>query len=274
MGKRETATQEVLRDITFYIGVSKAFDDDFYKVKEILSLPEITYREAVNLMFIYKPSWHTSAKIEGAMSFDSSCRGCKFCDAMKKCGEQDPSIICNYCYDERQEERWINTENRHKLNMLIMMSVEFTESELGLLPVSGINRINSSGDCPNETYVANMFRLANANRNQKFALWTKNTGVVQRVCRIIGKPDNMVLVKSSIRVGKPEDLPEFFDYVFTVYATEEDAMDAIRNGAAECNGRKCRDCGWKCYKGTHERINIAEVIRVSKSQRDMIVRRG
>lgn len=234
----------------------------------------MTHADRVRLLRIYRVAFHTENKIEGASSCDSSCNGCGFCEKMREAAEKDPTMICAYCYDAAQEARWVNTENRHKLNMLIMMSVDFEEDELVIINVTEITRVNSSGDCPNTTYARNMFRIAKVNAEDHFTFWAKNHAPVQQACRELGKPANMILIKSSIRIGIVDELPEFFDYVFTVYMTEEDTLAAIRDGANPCNGKKCKDCGWKCYYGTHTgNTNIAEKLRAPKKVIDALLKR-
>lgn len=52
----------------------------------------------------------------------------------------------------------------------------------------------------------------------------------------------------------------WIDYSFTVYRPSE-LKAALNAGAGICNGRKCRDCGYKCYNKGHEGANIAEKLR-------------
>ena len=88
-----------------------------------------------------------------------------------------------------------------------------------------------------------------------------------RACDDLGKPENVTLIQSSIYINKPTKLQKYFDYTFTVYATEEDLQKALSNGGCECNGKKCKECGWKCYKAAWPKgSNICELLRASKGQ--------
>lgn len=266
--KREDCTPIELCGVTFYIGASALFDRDFETVAPILEKAQsLTHAERMILLRNYKSSYHDSGKIEGATSCDSSCHGCEFCQKMREAASEDITIICGGCYDHSQEERWLNTENRHKLNMVIMSTVEFDEDELAIIPVSEITRINSSGDIVNETHARNMIKLCLAHPFIKFGFWAKHTAPVIRACDELGKPQNVILIQSSIYINKAAVLQKYFDYTFTVYATEEDLQNALRAGGCECNGKKCADCGWKCYHGAWRKgSNICELYRAPKKQ--------
>lgn len=268
-------TIEKFMGCTFFVGSSKKFDKDLQTVKDIFSkgIENLTQADKFKLLAIYHPAYHEDGKIEGITSYDSSATNCAFCQAMRAAAGKNPAHICNFCYDHAQEHSYkgVNMLNRHTLNMLIMSTVDFTVEELAVLNCSKINRANSSGDVPNKTYAANMLKLSAANPYFHFALWAKNTKDVIAACDEVGKPENMTLVQSSPIINKPSKLAKYFDIVFTVYVTEEDTQEAIRNGAGECNGHKCNECGFKCYlNGWHHGQNVAEVLRTNKAHRAAI----
>lgn len=258
--------------IEFTTEKSRKFDSDLNKVMQILSkgIENLTVADRYTLLSIYNPAYHKSGKIEGITSFDSSATSCEFCQRCRQAAKKDASNICGYCYDYAQEHSFkgINVRNRHSLNMLIMQTVEFTEEELSTLDCTKIARINSSGDTPNTTYAINMLRIAKVNSHTRFAYWAKNTVAVIKAVEIVGKPDNMTLVQSSCRLNKAVKLAKYFDIVFTVYTDEDALTKAVANGSGECNGKKCRDCGYKCYlNGWQNGQNVAEYLRASKLQR-------
>lgn len=261
------------KGIEFNLGVSKKFDKDFARVKEIMANKEMSEADRTELLMIYAPSYHDSGKIEGITSCDSSCSSCKFCQKMIDAAEKDVTIICGDCYDKQQEKYKTHVKNRHGLNMLIMSQVEFTEDELKRVDLTKIVRINSSGDTPNETYALNMIRLAKVNPWANVAYWAKNTAPIIKAVDSIGKPENLRLVQSSPIIGKPVKKKKYFDYVFTVYPDKATTLKAIKNGASACNGRKCKDCGYACYLGTHGSDQIAEVARgINKEKREAIIK--
>ncbi len=263
------------RFIEIALNASKKFEKDFAIVKAILEKPVINAVDRMTLISVYKAAYHESGKIEGITSLDSSATNCDFCADMRKAAESNPAHICRYCYDFAQEHSFkgANVINRHSLNMLIMSSVEFTREELATISVSYINRVNSSGDTPNKTYAKNMLNIAYSHPACKFGYWAKNTAAVIAACDEIGKPENVTLVQSSPIIGKPAKLAKYFDIVFTVYATKEGVEKAIEGGAKECNGKKCKDCGFKCYlNGWNPGDNIAEYLRVDAKTREAMTK--
>lgn len=269
--KKEYATVMYFGHV-FIPGVSKTFDRDLEKVVFILAKDELAAADRFQLLNIYKAAYHESGKIESIWSYDASATNCTYCKAMRKKAENNPAHICNFCYDYSNEQYRIQSLNRHSLNMMIMSKVDFTIDELQTLPGGMINRINSAGDIPNKTYARNMIKIAMSHSFGRFAFWTKNDKVLIAATRELGKPVNAVYIKSSETIGRPAALPEFFDYVFTVYPDKKTTEKAIADGSAECNGKKCKECGFKCYYGTHKSNNIAELLRgVNKEKRAAII---
>lgn len=259
--------------------IMNKFDRDLAIVNEILSIPAdtLTHDDRMELLKIYHVAYHDSGKIEDVYSLDSSAHHCEFCNHMRKAGEHDSAIICNLCYDIAQENRWKNVLNRHGLNLRIMSSVLFEKDELATLNVGhdSIVRGNSSGDIENTTHARNYLRIFDTHPDTNCALWSKNVPAVHEAVELEGKPSNTILVQSSPRIGVPVTKAEYFDYVFTVYATLEALLEAVRNGDNECNGAKCMACGFKCYKGTHEgSSNICEYLRCTDAQRRALIEHG
>lgn len=239
------------------------FEKDLETVKNIFDkgIDNLTSVDRMALLAVYRPSYHESGKIEGVTSFDSTATNCEFCRMMREANKDNPACICNYCYDFAQEQYKIQALNRHTLNMLIMSTVEFTVEELATLPATGIIRIDSSGDTPNLIYARNMIKICYAFPHSHVGYWAKNASPVISACDDLGKPSNLILVQSSVLIGRSAKKAKYFDYVFTVYPDKDMTLEAMANGAAECNGKKCRDCGYKCYFGTHDSENIAELLR-------------
>jgi hypothetical protein len=117
-------------------------------------------------------------------------------------------------------------------------------SERELLPqeIPAINeqiaRFASYGELINMMHFINLLRIALANPRTIFTLWTKRPKIVQIVLKLLGKPDNLILIYSSPVVGVPSKLPKGFDKVFTAFAKGSDMTDINCHGA--CN--TCRLC--------------------------------
>ena len=228
------------------------------KAKNGIQLSEL---ECITLVNMIQCNYHNSGKIEGLFSIDSSAAGCGFCAMMQKAAIGNNDHICNYCYARRGTLAIPAVKNRHMLNMEILSSIDFTVEELSLMGLTGIVRFNSDGDFDNITHVRNAIRIAYGNRFAKFSLWTKNEHDTIKATDELGKPDNMIYVASSPIIGKAIKLPKYFDYTFTAYR-EDQMQEALENGNCECNGRKCMECGFKCYLGTWAKgSNIAEKLR-------------
>lgn len=244
----------------------KKFPPEMKKVIDILEkgIDNLTSVERLQLLSLYSVAYHDGGKIEGIFSLDSSATSSEFCKAMRKAAQNNPAHICGMCYDYTQEHNFKgrNVRNRHTLNLLIMSTVEFTREELSILPSGLLNRINSSGDTENIIYARNMINYAFSHPCGKIGYWAKNILPIIRACDELGKPRNLVLVQSSPIIGKVVPLAKYFDYVFVVFATKEDIEEALKNGACECNGRKCKNCGYSCYnKLWPKNAIIAEYLR-------------
>ena len=232
-------------------------------LKAIENPYSVTHIEAMQLLNVYKCSYHDSGKIEDIMSLDSSCHGCTFCNNWRELAKSNKSIICGYCYDYRQENYRKGVLYRHALNLLIMSLVLFSEDELGTLPTHYIVRINSSGDIENVTHARNMIRYAKTHVYSHVALWSKNFKACEQAFDIEGKPINMTFVASSPIINKAIKAPKYADYVFTVYNDIKALQEALKNGACECNGKKCKECGFKCYLNIWRLgSNIAELLKL------------
>lgn len=240
------------------------YERDYEIVTGILSKETITHDDRMILLDIYKVSYHDSGKIEGMYSCDSSCNGCSFCQKIRENAKNKPDVICNYCYDDAQEKRWVAVKNRHGLNLLIMSSVPFERDELATLTIEDLCRMNSSGDIENDIHAENYINIGYSHPTVDFGLFAKNVAPVIRATDKLGKPANMRYIQSSLVIGRPAKRAKYFDVVFTVYATEEDLQKALRDGACECNGKKCIDCGYMCYRrnGWETGSNVAEYLRL------------
>lgn len=266
-------TKEQLKEIKFmncklFINENKPgkFEKDL-KIASPLLLKaaagqKLTSIERITLLSIYKVSYHDSGKIEGTSSLDSTATNCEFCQNMRNNNADNKACICVHCYDAAQEQYRINVLNRHTLNMLIMSTVEFEIDELRMLPLTLITRVNSSGDTRNKIYARNMIKCCIAFPLIRFGYWAKNTAPIIAACDELGKPENLMLIQSACYIGKTVKRAKYFDYVFIVYPDKESTEKAIAAGASACNGKKCRECGYKCYFGNHAgNGTIAELLR-------------
>lgn len=254
-----------------------AYDRDAAIINSILCKPELSTADRMQLISLISVSYHDSGKIEGIFSIDSSAHACSYCEKMRAAAGKNPSIICSACYDYNLECVRPAMLKRHALNLQLLSSVLYDPSELKYINCgyNSIVRFNSSGDIANVIQARNYIRIAKTHEYNKFALWTKNIPAVVNAIELEGKPDNLTLIQSSPIVGRPAIKAKYFDYVFTVYATNAALIEDVYYGDNECNGKKCLDCGYKCYLRAHSgSCNICEYLRAGKATRAAFIAAG
>lgn len=249
--------------------------------EQILAKGEsMTATDRMQLISLLNIAYHKSGKIETIASIDGSA-SCGFCGKLRACAENNPLLICGYCYaaaDSWKEASW----RRHKLNARILSSVLFTKEELQTVAIPSMRcRINEDGDVSNVTHARNILRLQLTHDYIKFGFWYKNVPAVSEALRLEGiscradLPENVTFVQSSVLIGIPAKAAWFTDIVFTVWPTEELTTQAIENGSHKCNGRKCMDCGFYCYhaaaRRTEKAQHVAECARCKSEQRARIL---
>lgn len=234
----------------------------------------MTAEDRRSLLNLVKVSYHDSGKIEGCFSVDS-CAACEFCQKMISAAMLNELIICGSCYaaaDAYKEAAW----RRHSLNALILSSVLFTAEELTALAIDGTQcRFNEDGDTINQIHAQNLLRIAETRPGTMFGYWYKNQPAVEAGLHAEGihcradLPANIRFIHSSALIGFPVRACWHDDAIFTVYPDAETTLAAIAAGAHECNGRRCRACGYFCYLHARrpEPVHIAEVLRCNKAAR-------
>jgi hypothetical protein len=170
-------------------------------------------------------------KMAGIQSINTPTSTNPFCQSMQK-----TDSVCKSCYAQRYEKLRPNIVEAFKRNLFL--------SERELLPqeIPAINeqiaRFASYGELINMMHFINLLRIALANPRTIFTLWTKRPKIVQIVLKLLGKPDNLILIYSSPIVGEVSALPKGFDKVFTAFARGSDMTDINCHGS--CN--TCRLC--------------------------------
>lgn len=248
------------------------------KAETILAKKELTAFDRFELLSLLNIAYHESGKIENIASIDGTS-ACDFCDKMRKNAENNCLMVCGYCY--AWADKWKEASfRRHKLNAKILSSVLFSEDELKTLAIpSMLCRINEDGDIVNYIHAQNILKIQKTHEYIKFGFWYKNVPAVAQALKNEGienreqLPKNVVFVQSSLLIGFPAIPAWFTDCIFTVFPDKDTTEIAIANGAFECNGRKCKTCGFNCYmRERSENVQyIAEYLRTSASKRETIV---
>ena len=185
-----------------------------------------------------------SGKMEGITCLSTSVLCNPFCAARRN----KENCICSRCYAASTCSRYSALEKNMARNSELLTSRLFEVSELPTINAM-IFRFEAFGDLINATQCRNYFRLCKANPGVRFALWTKNPGIVQRAINEgEAKPDNLVILLSSATIGERADASrwDFVDKTFTVYA-----KDQLDDSQINCGSRNCLTCQ-RCYRKDSE----------------------
>ena len=238
----------------------------------------MTAEDRARLLQLVNVAYHVGGKIEGLFSVDS-CASCAFCQRMIAAAADNSLMICGACYaarDAYKEASW----RRHTLNARIFSAVLFSVDELQQLTIPGLLcRFNEDGDTVNETMARNYIRIVVSHPSTRFGYFYKNAAAVAAGLKAEGYtardqlPENVRFIHSSHLIGFKTSPLWFDDAVFTVYPDAATTAAAIAAGQHACNGRKCKDCGYKCYQmeRTKKPVYIAELLRCSSERRKAIL---
>lgn len=171
-----------------------------------------------------------SGKLEGFYAINTNTKTNPFCKSMQK-----GNGVCRWCY----AEDYLNTfrascEPAYERNSRYLSLALIPEEHIPFLNIAYV-RFNAYGELINKTHFLNLCAIARRNPGTMFSLWTKRKVLVQQ--NISHVPENMLLIYSSPKMDREENLPKHFHKVFTVFS--EDA------GNINCT-KHCASC-MKCY---------------------------
>ena len=178
-----------------------------------------------------------SGKMAGVNCLSTSNLCNPYCAARKK----DPASICSRCYADTTCKRYSALQVNMQRNSDILTSRLFAVEDMPIVNAS-IFRLEAFGDLINSTQAINYLRLCKANPATSFALWTKNPGIMAQALKVESKPENLVILLSSDKIGQRADASRwgFVDKTFTVYRKTEMPAEMINCGARACLA--CRRC--------------------------------
>lgn len=119
-------------------------------------------------------------------------------------------------------------------------------------------RFSSHGDLINADHAYNYLITAEDNPTVKFALWTKNAGIMRDGFRLFGKPkpENLTLIYSPLNMNVVPSVTALaamknagYDAVFSVFGKREAQRKAVTAGAhfCKCGDGSCRHLCQFCY---------------------------
>ena len=207
-------------------------------------------KELIGLHFTTKHN----GKMKGMQSLSTSCLCNKYCQAYSK----DPRKVCFKCYAQTQMKYQTTMQPCFEKNTKILTESIIDKNYLPYINAA-IYRYEAFGDIQNEIQVINYFNICKKNKHVKFALWTKNPGIISRAIKHGNvKPKNLQIVLSSHYLNEQVDIDryDFVDKIFTVYTKEFIKENNIN---INCKAESCLACQ-KCYHKSNE-VYINEELR-------------
>lgn len=191
--------------------------------------------------------WMTNheGKMAGIHSIGTSCAYNPYCIKRRENGDS----VCSHCYAATYMKMRKSLKKRLAENADVLTTRLLQGREI---PVTNdlVFRFESFGDLYNETHLQNYAIICDRNPHTNFALWTKNTWILDGLFNKKGieKPDNLSIVVSSPMLNKQMniDMDKFWmvDHVFTVY---DKPFIAANNVNVNCGARSCFECQ-RCYR--------------------------
>lgn len=184
---------------------------------------------------------YMTGKMSGMPSISTSCLVNPYCIARMKNKEN----ICSECFAAATQNQYKDLKQNCIDNYNLLQNV----LPLELLPVFNPNikmiRLESFGDLGSVNQAINYINICNVNKNNTFALWSKNAFLLEKAIETAGKPKNMIFIESSEKINQvKENISPIADHVFTVYNNETIEKENIK---VNCGDNCCVTCG-RCYK--------------------------
>ena len=190
--------------------------------------------------------WMTehSGKMKGINSIGTSCANNPHCIARQKNRES----VCSKCYADTYMKMRKALKEHLEENAKILTTRLLEGNEI---PVTNarVFRFESFGDLYNATHLQNYLLICERNPFTNFALWTKNTWILDEVFNDMEtqKPKNLSIIVSSPLLNKPMSLDRekfwFVDHIFTVF---DKKFIKENNVNINCGSNNCLGCG-NCY---------------------------
>lgn len=184
-------------------------------------------------------------KMEGFNSLSVSSLNNSFCQSMKL----NPDTICRRCYGNKYEKMRSSLEACLVRNANILIC-PLTKSEIPKINAKYF-RFNGFGELYNDVHYKNLCKIAKANPDTIFAIWTKRANIVMKYPKV----KNMIYIYSNPFINKlfnNAKIIKWFDHIFSVWDKGFAKNNKIK---INCSGKKCINC-LICYKkGTEKFIN-------------------
>lgn len=233
------------------------------KTKKMVSVNGCMYNLRTSIYTTNASPIHISDNMTGKMlnvcSVGTACTVNPYCQTRMKRGD----AVCIKCFADRALHGFKGANMRACLESNYKLLTEQV-LDLDLLPrfkkVVDIVRIESFGDVGNATHAINYINMVKLNPHVTFTAWTKNDNFWRQAFDRVGKPENLIMVFSSLYLNKPQ-VPKtsikYFDHNFTVY--DKETADFYGPEFINCGARSCDACR-RCYtKGTE--FSVRELLK-------------
>ena len=220
---------------------------------------------------------HTG-KMEGIKSLSTSVLLNVNCQRNRKI----TGSICSHCYAESLAKMYTALGERLERNTTELTTRMLNAEDRRILKLElekeTIFRFEAFGDLNNELQLKNYLRICCIFPEIRFTLYTKQYGIIQKYFTTHDCPENLNIIKSSLRLNTKSRIAEYLERTgkfypgqvktFTVYDKKylmEHPEVKINCGARSCN--KCR----VCYLKT-EVTEINEILKSERESTEMIIK--
>lgn len=203
-----------------------------------------------------------TGKMEDIPCIGTTCKLNNHCQkrVKKAIEEGNLNCICLKCYAKKTLSMYEKLEKRSEENYKLLNSTIISED---LLPVFkrfvDVARIEPFGDADSVECCLNYIHIIKANPKVMFMCPTKNPELYEEAFRLEGKPENVIMVLSSVNINEvAKVIYPWIDIVFTVWESEKKCNE--KGFEINCGKKKCYDC-MHCYTKGNGQVRYVHEIK-------------
>ena len=195
-------------------------------------------------------------KMTGIPSLSTSRSDNKFCQENQK----RKGTVCQHCYVDRQERMYRNLSAMLSNNSEILKREVYPLDYWPLINAAFF-RFESFGDVDCLAQQINYFNLCKRNPQTTFAQWTKHSAFAYlAVMRGEEKPDNLIIIDSSLFLNKASNIAYVNDCVDKIFTVYEEEYVKEHDISINCGGKRCLECQL-CYHKDNGVKYINEILK-------------
>ena len=202
-----------------------------------------------------------SGKMAGIPAISTSVLDNPICQKRR----QDPSSICAKCFAASTAARYSSLAKNLSSNLeLLTGEILPAEALPRFIPeLASIVRFESFGDLASVNQAINYLNIAKVNPGVRFAIWTKNIGILAKAVEMVGKPGNIRIIYSAPIVNQAIDVEKTqraFPCVDAVFTEYDKKHIAENNTEINCGAKSCVTCR-NCYDRADFYSDIREQLK-------------